>query len=280
MSSTDCAAVRRELHDTLRGRHSPEAQRRLLAHLATCAECRALHERERELDAALGRLPEHPPAPGLEQRLLASIGSSSASSATPPVSRVSAAPPPRAPAARGPAWARTWAAVGAAVAVAATVLVLVLVPRNGGSSEAMVAEAVNDHLRVLYAAQPIEIESGGIHQVKPWFSGRVDFAPRLGFEGDADFSLSGGSVGYFIDRKAAVFVFKHRLHVITLFEFRAEGLPWRGDNLTLGSVKALQAQARGFQVVTFRDGDLGYALVSDVDPGTLAQFASRIVSGL
>jgi len=45
-------------------------------------------------------------------------------------------------------------------------------------------------------------------------------------------------------------------------------------------VKALQAQSRGFQVITFREGDLGYAFVSDVDPGALAQFASRVVSGL
>ena len=32
----------------------------------------------------------------------------------------------------------------------------------------VVAEAINDHLRVLYSEHPVEIESGGIHQVKPW----------------------------------------------------------------------------------------------------------------
>jgi anti-sigma factor RsiW len=81
---------------------------------------------------------------------------------------------------------------------------------------------------MLYAEQPIEIESGGIHQVKPWFAGRLDFAPRLAFEGDADFSLAGGSVAYFIDRKAAVFILKHRLHVITLSSSAPTACPGAG----------------------------------------------------
>jgi anti-sigma factor RsiW len=68
----------------------------------------------------------------------------------------------------------------------------------------LVSEAVNDHLRVLSSQHPLDVESGGIHQVKPWFERRLDFAPVLAFEGDAEFPLRGGAVGYFRDRKAAV----------------------------------------------------------------------------
>jgi anti-sigma factor RsiW len=78
-------------------------------------------------------------------------------------------------------------------------------------------------VRVLYSDHAVEIESGGIHQVKPWFAGRLDFAPSVGFAGDADFPLKGGAVAYFMDRKAATFVFARRLHTITLFVFRADG---------------------------------------------------------
>ena len=88
----------------------------------------------------------------------------------------------------------------------------------------LVAEAVNDHIRVISSTHPVDIESGGIHQVKPWFTGRLDFAPRVAFSGDDDFPLVGGSVGYFRDRKAAVFVFKRRLHTITLLVFPPDGL--------------------------------------------------------
>jgi anti-sigma factor RsiW len=269
-TSVECSATRRDLADALRGRLSVEAQRRFDEHLASCAACRDLEARERALDAALARLPEQRAPGGLEARLRASLG------APAPLVPVAPVVPERSVQTHS---ARNLGAVAAALALAASVLLLV--GRGERGSDALVAEAVNDHLRVLYAAHAVEIESGGIHQVKPWFEGRLDFAPRLDFEGDADFNLTGGSVGYFIDRKAAVFVFKHRLHVITLFEFRADGLPWpSASKLRLGHVPALQTRARGFQVLAFREGDLGYALVSDVDPATLTQLGTRIAAGL
>jgi anti-sigma factor RsiW len=144
-----------------------------------------------------------------------------------------------------------------------------------------VLEAVNDHLRVHYAQQPLEVASGGIHQVKPWFEGKLDFAPVLGFDGDAEFTLTGGAVAYFIDRKAAAFVFKRRLHVITLFVFRVEGLPRpHGSNQKLGRRSALAAHSRGFNVLFFRDNELGYALVSDTEPAALARLGEKIANTL
>jgi anti-sigma factor RsiW len=286
-SSTACDAARRDLADALRGRLSVEAQRSFDEHLSGCAACRGLERRERELDAALARLPEQRAPSGLEARLRASLGAAAPVTSAPVMSApvtsaavasaaVAAARQERSVRAH---WARNSAAIAAAFALAASVVLFVA--RGERGSDALVAEAVNDHLRVLYSAHAVEIESGGIHQVKPWFEGRLDFAPRLDFEGDADFNLTGGSVGYFIDRKAAVFVFKHRLHLITLFEFRADGLPWpSASNLALGHVQALQTRVRGFQVLAFRDGDLGYALVSDVEAGTLVQLGTRVAAGL
>ena len=145
------------------------------------------------------------------------------------------------------------------------------------ASAELVDEGVNDHLRVVASAHPVEIESGGIHQVKPWFTGRLDFAPRVSFAGDADFELQGGSVGYFRDRKAAVFVFKHRLHTISLLVFRGDGLPWAtGGRLRVGPLDVVAAVSRGFNVLLWRDGELGYCLVSDASRDDLAALAERI----
>jgi len=145
----------------------------------------------------------------------------------------------------------------------------------------MLAEAVNDHLRVLYSDHPVEVESGGIHQVKPWFAGRLDFAPAVAFGGDDDFPLQGGAVAYFLDRKAATFIFKRRLHVITLFVFRAEGLPWPGiATQPLGGARGTFETSRGFHVVLWRKGDLGYALVSDVDSADLQMLAVKVAGGV
>ena len=126
---------------------------------------------------------------------------------------------------------------------------------GGGWPSELVAEAVNDHIRVISSTHPVDIESGGIHQVKPWFTGRLDFAPRVAFSGDDDFPLVGGSVGYFRDRKAAVFVFKRRLHTITLLVFPPEGLAWpSGDLARVGRLSVSEANARGFSVLIWRDG--------------------------
>jgi anti-sigma factor RsiW len=141
----------------------------------------------------------------------------------------------------------------------------------------LMEEAVNDHLRVLYAEHPIEIASGGIHQVKPWFAGRLDFAPVLSFSGDDEFPLEGGAIGLFVDRKAATFLFKHRLHSASLFVFRSEGLHWplRAD-ASAGALPASSAGLRGFNVLLWREGDLGYALVSDMDRSALERLAAKV----
>jgi anti-sigma factor RsiW len=164
----------------------------------------------------------------------------------------------------------------------AAALVLVAVrattPRPSGDGAGdMVSEAVNDHLRVISSSHPVEIESGGIHQVKPWFTGRLEFAPRVAFSGDADFPLVGGSIGYFRDRKAAVFVFKRRLHTITLLVFPPNGLDWPSDRrVQVGPLSVAEQSSRGFSVLFWRDGGLGYALVSDVNSHDLELLASRL----
>jgi anti-sigma factor RsiW len=140
--------------------------------------------------------------------------------------------------------------------------------------EVAVNEAVNDHLRVLYSLHPVEVESSDMHRVKPWFEGRLDFAPTS-FAGDDQFPLVGALVGYFVDRKAAVFVYRARLHMMTLFVMRADGLTWPTESEgTAGGVRTV----RGFHALLWRHADLGYALVSDVNVGDLRALADRVAA--
>jgi len=244
---------------------------------------------EAELTRALERLPAHAAPPALRRRLEALVNAPSPGSESPvPSPREAPVPSPR-EAGRGlgrgasdrrRAW--PWAAsFVSACAAAALVLVATRLPAPGpsagGSSSEIVAEAVNDHIRVISSTHPVDIESGGIHQVKPWFTGRLEFAPRVAFSGDDDFPLVGGSVGYFRDRKAAVFVFKRRLHTITLLVFPPEGLAWPGGEISrVGRLSVFETNARGFSVLMWRDGGLGYALVSDVNVHDLEALATRL----
>lgn len=210
---------------------------------------------DQALDDALRRLPSRRAPASLKQSLEARYG----------------APPHR----KAKTLLRSAATLLAGAAMAAAVL---LFWQSRKASQGLFDEAVSDHLRLLYAQNPIEIESGGVHQVKPWFAGRVDFAPALAFGGDDDFSLQGGAIALFHDRKAAAFEFKRRLHPITLFVFRAEGLSWPVATLAIGNQRAAIDTQRGFHVLLWRDGDLGYALVSDLDPRELTQLATKIAS--
>ena len=256
-----CDEARQRLLDARRGRLAPEALTALQGHLQTCAACAHEDAAEALLSEALeGRLPQHAAPVALKRRLAAEW--------------------PRATTAGPSPWRRWGRYLVPAAALAAVLLIVGPIAYQRASERAaarMVTEAVNDHLRILASAHPLDIESGGIHQVKPWFEGRLDFAPVIRFDGDQDFPLRGGAVGYYLDRKAAVFVFNRRLHTISLLVFRAEGLPWPARALqAVGEAQARVTTSRGFNAVLWRDGELGYALVSDVDPADLTRLAERL----
>ncbi len=279
----DCGEARLLLPDFVLGRLASDARAAFEAHARVCADCRAAAA-DAALDGALGRLPPLAPPDSLKGRLEALVAAADeapvAAQGPAPV-----APPVRAPVPRPRARARWLAPLTSACAAALLTLAVVRTTdqrrsRGGAESPAsdLASEAVNDHIRVVSSSHPVEIESGGIHQVKPWFSGRLDFAPRVAFSGDDDFPLVGGSVAYFRDRKAAVFVFKRRLHTITLLVFPSTGLDWPppGAPMKIGRLDAAEGALRGFSVLSWRDGDLGYALVSDVNREDLEALAARV----
>jgi anti-sigma factor RsiW len=265
----DCKEARERLLDYERGRLGPDDRARVADHLASCAACERVLLHEKELSEVLEhRLPRYSAPLALKRRLAELV-------------------PREIEPVIAPRRERRWIgrlAPQLASAIAGAMLMLVGLrvlhlqrPEPERPAFSMVNEAVNDHLRVVDSTKPVEIESGGIHQVKPWFTGRIDFAPRVAFSGDDEFPLVGGSVGYFHDRKAAVFVFKHKLHTITLLVFRADGIDWPTRNLVpIGRVTADARTDRGFSVVLWRDGELGYCLVSDVERNELERLAARV----
>lgn len=263
----DCQDVRPHLLDYQRGQLKPELQGDIRTHLERCAACAREEAAEQGLSELLERrLPQYPASLSLKRRLAAQW------------------PSPRV---AKPSW---WAQWGRSFvpAFAVAIVLLLMVPlyyeraavRQVDGTAHMVNEAVNDHVRILTSQHPLDVESGGIHQVKPWFQGRLDFAPVVAFAGDQEFPLQGGAVGYFLDRKAAVFVYTRRLHTISLFVFRAEGLSWPARDLEpVGKVKAYTKVERGFNVILWRSGELGYALVSDVDSRELSELAVKLTGG-
>ena len=139
-------------------------------------------------------------------------------------------------------------AVAGAIAAAAFVL---LVVRPAPLQLDIAGEAVGDHQRVL-TGRGLGVEVSDMHQVKPWFAGKLDFVPPITFLGDDDFPLAGGDVAVFLGHKAAQLVYHRRLHVISLFVFQGE-VP-DGDRTI-----------EGFHVVMWSRDGFGFALASDVN---------------
>jgi len=254
-----CEDVHGLLLAAQRGRLAPDVRAPMDAHVQGCAVCTHEAAAEQLLTAALeGRLPQYAASVALKRRLAAQWPGLFA-------------PEPS-------VWRRWSRSLIPAVAAAAVLLMIVpLYYQREGEQGSVMTEAVNDHLRILSSQHPLDIENGGMHQVKPWFEGRLDFAPVVRFLGDQDFPLQGGPVGYYVDRKAAVFVFHRRQHAISLFVFRADGLPWPTRGLQrIGRAQAHSSTARGFNLVLWREGELGYALVSDVDMPELIHLAETL----
>jgi anti-sigma factor RsiW len=267
----NCDEALVQLNDLRRGRLDPAASDELAAHLERCAACSAIERSERALDGLLAeRLPRYSAPDALKRRLALLVGARE----VPKGER-------RWPAERRSP--RRWAR-GLLPALAASVALVtgVVVWRGrtaGAGGDPLTAEVVNDHLRVLASQHPLDVESGGAHQVKPWFEGKLDFAPDVPSAEGADLLLRGGGVGYVFDRRAAVIVYALRLHVVTLLVFPSQGLTWPGAAAAT-TTPALQAtSARGFNVIWWRAGALGYALVSDVTATELADVGARLARG-
>ncbi len=223
-----------------RGALPADERAAVAAHIEHCADCARLVVAETALDDVLGRLPQHAAPLSLKRRL-----------------RSGGPAPAPTPRRRGPLIVVTVAALAAALAVW-------LVARPSGL-RAVEEEALADHLRIVTSVHPLDVESGGVHQVKPWFAGKPDFAPRVAEVGP-DFPLAGGAVALFEGRKAAAFVYKRRLHTISLFVVPVAGLDFPEG----------PRRARGFNLLLWRDGELGYALVSDIDAAELVELMRQL----
>lgn len=122
-------------------------------------------------------------------------------------------------------------------------------------------ELVSDHVRALQTGTLIQVASTDRHTVKPWFQGKLDFAPAVLNLADDGFPLQGARIEQLEGRNVAVLVYMHNHHVISLFVQPTEG-----------QQPAKRLQQRGFNLLNWAEGGLQYWLVSDMDAKELAHF--------
>lgn len=218
------------------------------AHLASCADCARALEQQKQVRAAFDAASlTFTPLPAVERRIRTAL---------------------RREAGRRAMFSRwTWQTVALpAAAIAVLALSWTVVGNRGAPShnDALLDELVAGHVRSLQVDHLVDVASSDQHAVKPWFNGKVDFAPRVADFTTDGFALVGGRVDYVARRAVAVLVYKHRQHVINVFI-----RPTEHDGQA-----AMQAFAtQGYHLLHWDAQGLTYWAVSDLNTVDLENLA-------
>jgi anti-sigma factor RsiW len=152
---------------------------------------------------------------------------------------------------------RIWriTAIAACLIAAVAIGMLILQPRQ----QTLLADnIVAAHVRSLMADHLVDVASSDQHTVKPWFTGRIDFAPDVRDFAGQGFPLVGGRLDYFEHRPVIALVYRHDKHVINAFT-------WPGDAPGHAETRS------GFHLIHWSDGGMTWCLVSDAGDPVLQQ---------
>jgi anti-sigma factor RsiW len=128
-------------------------------------------------------------------------------------------------------------------------------------------EVLNSHIRSLMLDHLTDVSSTDQHTVKPWFDGKVDYAPPVHDFKEAGFPLMGGRLDYIGHQNVAALIYQRRKHLINVFV-------WPSTNRTEPKVVALQQH--GFNLVHWQEDGYEWWAVSDLNLGELNEFVQLL----
>ncbi|MBZ6074729.1 anti-sigma factor family protein [Microvirga puerhi] len=249
-----CDDMKILLHGHLDGELDVANDLQIENHLRTCTACADEYQRLKEQRAILRQDGLRYRAPdALRARILASLEPASATPDIPTTTRW---------------WQRLrWGQyLGIpAAAFAAGLAVALIVPRPSPDLE---QELVSEHVRSLMANHITDVTTSDRHTVKPWFDGRVDFAPPVIDLASEGFPLAGGRLDYIAGRAVAALVYKRREHVINLFI-------WPVEKNGLGIEQAQSSVNNGYNTLRWSGSGMIFWAVSDLNVGELQEFMHR-----
>jgi len=150
-------------------------------------------------------------------------------------------------------------AFGAGAAIAAAIALAVIPARHDDG----LAELVAGHVRALQPGHLTDVVSSDQHTVKPWFDGRIDYAPPVVDFAAQGFVLVGGRLDYIGGRPVAALVYRKDKHPIDLFV-------WPGQ----GNAAPETSGRDGYAVVGWSGEGMVFRAVSDLNGPELAAFAA------
>ncbi|MCA8273218.1 zf-HC2 domain-containing protein [Burkholderia sp. AU30280] len=287
----DCNEARALLDaDVDRELSAPDALR-VQQHVEGCEACRRERARIVTLVQAVRQADYHRAPDALRASILASLPAAADAPAR-EQARAEPQPEPRSrpqPRPRGRRWfswltdqgaAARPAPAGAGPRVAALpglgwgVALLVALAAAGGMAlsarhadiDRTVDELVSSHVRADLSARDIDVISTDRHTVKPWFNGRLDYAPPVEDLAADGFALVGGRLDYVGRRRVAVLVYRYRQHVIDVY-VRPAG---EGPGTPYATV------SQGYALDRWDAAGMTWWAVTDAEPPALAAFRTAL----
>jgi anti-sigma factor RsiW len=213
--------------------HAAEAEE----HIKTCKACAALFDSITAHRARLigngGRIPL---PPDVKQRLLATV--SELQKKKVPEAQPNVIRPPLS----------AWRRYAAAAAILAAACIPVFLKTAEPSLE---TELVAGHVRSLLASHLVDVPSSDRHTVKPWFLGKLNFAPPVADLTRQDFPLIGGRLDYIGGKVVAALVYKRRGHIINLYIWPSSSA--NSARTSYEGYNVLSWSADGFQLTAVSD---------------------------
>jgi anti-sigma factor RsiW len=260
-TGTDCTELEFLLQADFDGELDASGAASVAAHLAHCPDCRA---RQVELSRLSSRLRTELPYYAAPAHLRRAVEASIAAER-------GEAPAPAEPAAprrtaalsswaqRFDRWIRRGLPVGIGAVVAA-VLVLALMPPRGPDMEDRI---IASHIRALQPGHLMDVISTDKHTVKPWFDGRLDYAPPVKDLASAGFPLLGGRLDYLATRPVAALAYRRDQHMIDFYVWPVAGrTPPEADS----------GEHKGYNYIQWTQDNMVFCVVSDLEMAQLHKF--------
>ena len=162
----------------------------------------------------------------------------------------------------------------AGICLCTLVFMTVLLMQRPAGPGALEQEIVASHVRALMSSRTIDVLSSDQHTVKPWFNGRIDYAPPVVDPQAKGFPLVGGRLDYVDHRPVAVMIYRYLKHPIDLYVFPDD----HAKSASLSTPPVTQS-SDGYSLVEWRQDGMTYWAISDASPAYVKRFADAIREG-
>lgn len=251
MAVMDCGELERSVDAFLDAEFDERERAEAEAHLAGCTRCRAMVEAQDRLRSAVraklrGAMAAPAPAgrapAALRERLERSLARE-----------------------RRPLWRRALAPLPIATVAACAAGVLVVLASHPGN-QGLLEDAIRNHHRGL----PLEVDAAAM---PAWFVGKLDFRPALPHFAGGGVRVEGARLSNLREWPAAYVRYRlpHGQAGLFIVDDPGRRFDTPGREVKVGREVVRVASARGYNVAVWRQDEIVYSLVSDLDEDALFQ---------